>query len=68
MSNLDQDRIMGSQGPVPASSAVREPVRRQLAADVAEFLARGGRIEEVPINRRADPPRRVDGDYGRGSI
>jgi hypothetical protein len=49
-------------------SAIREPVRRQLAADVAEFLARGGRIEEVPINRRADPPRRADGDYGRGAI
>jgi hypothetical protein len=57
-----------SRGPLPASSAVREPLRRQLAADIEAFLARGGRIEEVPIDRRADPPRRVDGDYGRGAI
>ncbi|MEQ8486431.1 MAG: hypothetical protein RIB46_18880 [Pseudomonadales bacterium] len=68
MSSHDQKSVLGSQGPAPASSAIREPVRRQLAADVAEFLARGGRIEEVPINRRADPPRRADGDYGRGAI
>lgn len=48
--------------------AAREPVRSQLAADVEAFLARGGAINEVPRNLRADPPRLSDSRYGRGAI
>lgn len=50
------------------SSEIREGVRNQLAADVEAFLAQGGNIEEVPRDYRADPPRRPESSYGRGSI
>lgn len=46
----------------------KEPVRSQLAADVERFLLQGGRIEEVPVDYRADPPKRPESNYGRGSI
>jgi hypothetical protein len=48
--------------------SARAPVRRRLAEDVAAFMARGGRIDEVPKDVRADPPRRQDNIYGRGAI
>ena len=35
---------------------------------VARFLNGGGRVEEVPKDFRADPPRRPENNYGRGSI
>ena len=50
------------------SVTTREPARNQLADDVERFLAKGGQIEEVPKNFRADPPRRPENNYGRGSI
>ena len=50
------------------SVEAREPVRSEIASDVEEFLNRGGEIEEVPRNFRADPPRRPENNYGRGSI
>ena len=50
------------------SVTAREPVRTQLAADVEAFLARGGNIQEVPKDFRADPPKRPESSYGRGSI
>lgn len=64
-----------TQNPVPLkadsdthSVIAREPVRSQIAADVEAFLKRGGNIEEVPRDFRADPPRRPESSYGRGSI
>lgn len=50
------------------SISAREPVRSRLAADVEAFLAEGGNIEEVPKDYRADPPKRPQSTYGRGSI
>lgn len=50
------------------SVEAREGARNQLAADVEAFLARGGNIEEVPRDFRADPPKRPESSYGRGSI
>jgi len=50
------------------SVTTREPARNQLADDVERFLAKGGQIEEVPKNFRADPPRKPENNYGRGSI
>ena len=50
------------------SVAIKEPVRSQLAADVERFLKQGGRIQEVPVDFRADPPKRPESNYGRGSI
>jgi hypothetical protein len=50
------------------SVSARAPVRSQLAADVEAFLASGGNIQEVPKDYRADPPKRPESSYGRGSI
>jgi hypothetical protein len=50
------------------SVSAREPERSQLAADLEAFLARGGNIQEVPKDFRADPPKRPESSYGRGSI
>lgn len=50
------------------SVSARAPVRDRLAADVEAFLACGGNIKEVPKDFRADPPKRPESRYGRGSI
>ena len=50
------------------SVSAREPVRNRLAADVEAFLKRGGKVKEVPRDYRADPPKRPESTYGRGSI
>ena len=50
------------------SVTTRAPARNQLAEDVERFLAAGGEIEEVPRDLRADPPRKPENNYGRGSI
>lgn len=50
------------------SVAAREPDRSQLASDVEAFLARGGAIQQVPRNLRADPPRLSESRYGRSAI
>ena len=47
--------------------AAREDVRKQLANDVEAFLKRGGAIENVPQDERADPSKKGGGTYGRGS-
>ena len=46
----------------------RETARSQLEADVEAFLKAGGNIQEVPRNYRADPPKKPENNYGRGSI
>ncbi len=50
------------------SVEAREPARTEIASDVEKFIDDGGEIEEVPRNFRADPPRRPENNYGRGSI
>jgi hypothetical protein len=65
--------IMTEQTNTPAqtdthSIEIKEPVRSQLAEDVERFLNQGGCIEEVPVDFRADPPKRPENNYGRGSI
>lgn len=50
------------------SSAARENARQSLASDVEAFLRQGGRIAEIPRDLRADPPRKPENNYGRGSI
>ncbi len=46
------------------SIASRQKVRDELGSQVAEFLARGGKINEVPANVTADPPKKPTSDYG----
>ena len=46
------------------SIASRQKAREELEAQIAEFLARGGKINEVPANVTADPPKKPTSDYG----
>jgi hypothetical protein len=50
------------------SPAAKEAQRQRLASDVEAFLKRGGSIESVPQDVRADPPKKPESNYGRGSI
>jgi hypothetical protein len=50
------------------SPAAKEATRQRLASDVEAFLKRGGSIESVPQDVRADPPKKPESNYGRGSI
>ena len=46
------------------SIASRQKIRDELEDQVAQFLARGGVISEVPANVTADPPKKPSPDYG----
>jgi hypothetical protein len=46
------------------SIASRQKIRDELDAQIAEFLARGGQINEVDPNVTADPPKKPTSDYG----
>ena len=46
------------------SIASRQKVRDELEAQMAAFLARGGKIDEVKPNVTADPPKKPSPDYG----
>jgi hypothetical protein len=46
----------------------RAEARDQLESDVEKFLKSGGTVSEVPKGERADPPRKPENNYGRGSI
>ena len=46
----------------------RSEKRDELAADVERFLKTGGKVAEIPKGERADPPRKPENNYGRGSI
>lgn len=47
-----------------SASAMREAMRQQLQSDVEAFLARGGRINEIPANVVSDPPKKPQSNYG----
>jgi hypothetical protein len=50
------------------SVASRQALRDEMERQVAEFLARGGRIQEVEADITADPPRKPTSDYGSRPI
>ena len=56
-------------GPVDAHTIrARQNQRDQLAADLEAFIESGGKVTEVAPNLRADPPRKPQNNYGKGSI
>ena len=57
-----------SSDPKAYTVSAKADVRDQLADDVERFLKHGGGIEEVPRDFRADPPKKPESNYGRGSI
>lgn len=68
MSDTEQAAALETLESDVHSISAREPARNRLAADVEAFLAKGGNIEDVPKDFRADPPKRPQSTYGRGSI
>jgi hypothetical protein len=46
------------------SIASRQKARDELESQIAEFLARGGKINQVEPNVTADPPKKPTSDYG----
>jgi len=61
-------RAARAELPEAHSVAARAAIRNTLAADVEAFLARGGSIQEVADDQHADPPKKPDNTYGRGSV
>ncbi|NOX49893.1 MAG: hypothetical protein GXP16_05065 [Gammaproteobacteria bacterium] len=50
------------------SPEAKEQDRGQIQSDIEAFLKGGGAVAEVPKGERADPPRKPENNYGRGSI
>jgi len=46
------------------SIASRQKIRDELDAQIAEFLSRGGKIDQIDPNVTADPPKKPTSDYG----
>lgn len=46
----------------------RQGLRDEMARQIEEFLARGGRIQEIDPNVTADPPRKPESEYGSRPI
>jgi hypothetical protein len=71
----DEDAVVATpvgraaRGEIPEahSVAARAALRNTLAADVEAFLARGGSIQEVADDQRAEPAKKSDTSYGRGT-
>jgi hypothetical protein len=60
----DADEVVESEALEDFSIASRQKARDELEAQIAAFLARGGKINEVPANVTADPPKKPTPDYG----
>ena len=63
---MTQERA--TNDPSAYTADAKDDVRDQIADDIEKFLNAGGNIEEVPRNLRADPPKKPESNYGRGSI
>lgn len=46
----------------------KEALRRQLEEEMERFLARGGKVQEVPPDVTADPPQKPVSNYGSKPI
>jgi hypothetical protein len=50
------------------SAEAKEREREMLALQMEEFMARGGKVQEVGANVVADPPKKPQGKYGSRPI
>jgi hypothetical protein len=56
------------ESPEERTVASRQKQREEMEDQIAEFLARGGKIAHIEPNVTADPPRKPDSDYGSRPI
>ena len=76
MSELDEIEFDASVKDEPATETAadsysinaRQKVRDQLARDMEAFMKRGGMVQRIADNVRADPPRKPSTDYGSAPI
>ncbi len=54
--------------PEERTVASRQKLRDEMSKEIEEFLARGGKIDQIEPNVTADPPRKPDNDYGSRPI
>ena len=54
--------------PYQFNEATKPDLRSQLENEVERFLQKGGQIEKIPMNKRANPPQKPASNYGRKSI
>ncbi len=61
---------LGSKDESPDERTVesRRRLRELMSAQIEEFLANGGTIEEVPSNVISDPPKKPESNYGNRPI
>lgn len=50
--------------PISEGVMTKEAERRRLQAEVEAFLAGGGKINQIPPNVVADPPKKPESNYG----
>lgn len=50
------------------SLEAKQREREMLARQMEEFLARGGKVQQVDSNALADPPKKPEGKYGSRPI
>lgn len=67
----------GGEGPISRSDvddaetltvSSKEALRRQLEEEMERFLAKGGKIQEIPPDETADPPKKPVSNYGSKPI
>lgn len=46
----------------------KEALRRQLEEEMERFLAKGGKVQEIPPDVTADPPKKPESNYGSKPI
>ncbi len=61
---------LGSKDESPDERTVesRRRLREMLTTQVEEFLAKGGKIQKIPSNVTADPPKKPESNYGNRPI
>jgi len=69
---LDLDDVPSEERSTQATEAIsltaRKKMREQLQRDIEEFMKRGGQVQQIEDNVRADPPRKPAMDYGSSPI
>jgi len=48
--------------------ASRTKIRDKVEEDIAQFLSKGGAIDEISADVTADPPRKPESNYGARAI
>jgi len=65
---IEKNAVDINEGDAVRTMSSKKNMQSQLEIDMAAFLSKGGRIQEVDMNISADPPVKPTSKYGGGSI